>query len=116
MSADHPHVIIGATGGSGTRLLVRLAEHAGYPMGAHLNPAGDSIPGSGLVRRWIPRLLAAGDTLEATERLTMRRELAMALREHRGVGTSSSEAKWGIKNPQWIYLLAVLDAELPGST
>jgi hypothetical protein len=112
----HPHIIIGATGGSGTRLLVRLAEHAGYAMGAQLNHAGDSLPGSVFVRRWIPQLLAGNDSLSATERPMMRRDLARALEEHRGGSALSSEERWGIKNPQWIYLLPLVDTELPQST
>ena len=96
--APHP-LIIGATGGSGTRVLTCIAQHAGLFMGANLNHALDSRDTAAVVQKWLPPYLKHGTALPAAERQQMTAEFESALAEHR-TGIPDARAPWGFKNPR----------------
>ncbi len=48
-----PPSIMGATGGSGTRVVARVARRAGLFIGTNLNPAEDSLEIAAYYDRWI---------------------------------------------------------------
>jgi hypothetical protein len=51
-TASHPS-IMGATGGSGTRVVARIARRTGLFIGANLNPAEDALEIAAYYDRWI---------------------------------------------------------------
>ena len=52
MTASSP-LIIGATGGSGTRVVARIVQRAGYDLGTYLNEANDALALRPFHDRWI---------------------------------------------------------------
>jgi hypothetical protein len=109
--APHP-LIIGATGGSGTRVITRIAQHAGVFMGANLNHALDSADTAPAVQKWIPRFLHDAMGRSAAEREQMRAEFESALARHRR-RIPHPCAPWGFKNPRGILLLAFYNEMFP---
>jgi hypothetical protein len=106
-------VVIGATGGSGTRVVARVARRAGMFIGADLNDAEDARPLGAFVRRCIDAYLSdhATPAWSATE-AAMRRSLEEAVRVHCGP-LATAPGPWGWKVPRSIFLLPFLDAQFP---
>jgi len=108
-----PPLVIGATGGSGTRVIARIARHAGYNLGAHLNGADDSLDFVSLHDTWINRVITAGsDGAEFPEAL--KRDFQAALSKHLSSTNAAANERWGWKAPRSIYLLPFLRAQFPG--
>lgn len=99
-------MVIGAVGGSGTRVIAGMLRDAGVFIGESLNRPLDSVPGTAFVRRWIPEALSTGRVPEA-RRAEFVAELEAAWSEHR-FGVGAADDPWAIKNPRWAYLLAEL--------
>ena len=97
-------VLVGALGGSGTRVVTRLLQHAGIFMGSDLNGAGDSEPVMGFYQKWLRRYLECGAILTAVERDTAQADLALALEHHRA-GLDGGNQAWGVKVPRNILML-----------
>jgi sulfotransferase family protein len=109
-------LIIGATGGSGTRIVARLARHAGYDLGAHLNEAEDALEFYSFHDRWINRFTGAqrrGKALSKNEAAQMKRDFQDALARHLSRWTIESGARWGWKAPRSVYLLPFLHIQFP---
>jgi hypothetical protein len=106
--------VIGATGGSGTRVVARLVREGGTFIGRNLNAYEDALDLAAYYDRWINRYVAASERGEADE-LTeeMSAELGDVLAVHCAELPSSAHS-WGWKEPRSIYLLRFLNAELPG--
>jgi hypothetical protein len=108
-------LIIGATGGSGTRIVARLARHAGYDLGSHLNEAEDALEFYPFHDRWINPFIAneyRHVALPAREAERMRQGFQQALERHLS-GSTSESAHWGWKAPRTVYLLSFLHAQFP---
>jgi hypothetical protein len=97
-------VVIGAVGGSGTRVFVRVARHGGLFMGSRLNAFEDSEPLIGFYDRWLRRYLAAGGRPPEAERAAMRADLAATLDAHLA-GLPEPGGRWGIKVPKTLLML-----------
>ena len=106
-SIPTPPNVIGATGGSGTRVVARIAQQCGMYIGTKLNAQKDSLEISGYLTCWVGPFLAQGDELEHT----MRSELARVLEVH---GVPANGAPWGWKAPPSIFLLPFFWRVLPG--
>src|SRR5229473_2819288 len=52
-------VVIGATGGSGTRVVARIAKLAGYNLGTNLNSAEDALEFYSFHDKWINPFVSA---------------------------------------------------------
>jgi len=115
---DGPPVVIGATGGSGTRALHEIMTSTGHFMGTHLNSAGDAMAFTTYLDRMINRLVVPSRSLDydleavasglrksATDGL--RRTAALHLAKYEG-------GPWGWKNPRAMYILPVIEAVYPG--
>lgn len=108
-------LVIGATGGSGTRVIARIAKHAGYNLGSRLNSSEDALEFYSFHDTWInPFVLAQrrGGTLTPWQSARMKEDFHAALARHipepERRGTS-----WGWKAPRSIYLLPFLSAQFP---
>jgi hypothetical protein len=112
-------LVIGATGGSGTRVAARIAKYAGYDFGANLNSAEDALDFVAFHDRWINRLLKAEREkrlLPPTEANRMSEEFHEALVRHQStiaVAPRGSSQPWGWKAPRSVYLLPFLHALFP---
>ena len=93
--------VIGATGGSGTRVLAAIVQRAGMFVGSDLNRSLDALDFAAFFDRWVGRELPA----EAAAELR-----GLVARQH----TEADGRPWGWKEPRSVYLLPFLDAELPG--
>jgi hypothetical protein len=107
-------IIIGGTGGSGTRAVQTLFEKAGFFMGSKLNDSKDYIALDTYLNNTIPSLLDhthsveyALETLPAgfrNDKIKRLRTLSSAVRDE---APEASEG-WGWKHPRAIYLLPLL--------
>jgi len=105
-------LVIGAIGGSGTRVLARLVRRAGFFMGTNLNQFEDSIEFGDLNDRWINRyLLRDIAPLSAEEEALLLQDFAAAVERHRSPAAGS--IRWGWKAPRSIYFLPLLDRQWP---
>jgi Sulfotransferase family len=112
--ADLAPIVIGATGGSGTRVVARIARLAGYDLGTNLNSAEDALEFYPFHDKWINPFVKAQRhraALSPADSQRMSLEFQAALDRHHPPG--SLETHWGWKAPRSIYLLPFLLAELP---
>jgi hypothetical protein len=105
-------LVVGATGGSGTRVVARILEQAGLFVGAELNESHDAWRFGDYSDRWINTYLAAGDTLDAETERAMAGELRELIASHT-LPIASAPRAWGWKEPRSIYLLPFLHGQLP---
>src|SRR5919201_3318015 len=109
-SASSP-VVIGATGGSGTRVFARVARLTGLFIGEDRNPAEDALPVAEYYDRWINPYLWHRRDLAPDPEAEMRAELDALLERHRA---PADGGPWGWKEPRSVYLLDFLARALPG--
>jgi hypothetical protein len=93
--------VIGATGGSGTRVLARIVQRAGMFVGSDLNDSLDALDFAAFADRWVGRELPP----EAAAELR-----ALVARQH----AEANGRAWGWKEPRSVYLLPLLAEQLPG--
>jgi len=108
-------LVIGATGGSGTRVVARLARHAGYDLGRNLNEAEDALEFYPFHEKWINPFLAAERhhrALSKSESELMDIDFQSALERHCPANLRAGR-RWGWKAPRSIYLLPFLHRHLP---
>jgi sulfotransferase family protein len=105
--------IIGATGGSGTRVVARIVRRGGMFIGTNLNASEDALDFGNYSDRWI-NMLAASRTpaLSPTARAEMIHDLQQALENHLASLDPTVRA-WGWKEPRSIFLLPFFDSQFP---
>jgi len=104
--AAPPPLFIGGTGGSGTRVLVQIAERAGVFMGDKLSDARDAPHLTvRYLEKWAPYAENRGALLSRYERAQMDYDLVAALIRHRE-GIPSPDVPWGTKVPRVIFFLS----------
>ena len=109
-------LVIGATGGSGTRVVARIARHAGYDLGRNLNSAEDALEFYSFHDHWINRFVSAkrdGAVVPRSEMEKMEGEFQSTLDRHYPPALRADKL-WGWKAPRSIYLLPFLQGQLPG--
>lgn len=112
-ASTSPLLVIGATGGSGTRVVARIARCAGYDLGLHRNDAEDALEFVGFHDKWINRVLAAKRRpLPSGETERMICDFQSALRRHLPRHGETGQL-WGWKAPRSIYLLPFLHRLFP---
>jgi Sulfotransferase family len=105
--------VIGATGGSGTRVVARIVREGGLFTGADLNAYEDALPFGAYSDRRVNEFIgeagrpASEDLLEG-----MRTDLDSLVRAHLADLPPTAGA-WGWKEPRSIYYLPFLDAAMP---
>src|SRR5207245_371173 len=111
--ANFAPLVIGATGGSGTRVVARIAKLAGYNLGTKLNSAEDSLAFYSFHETWINPFVSArrrGQALTPWQSARMKEDFHAALANHipeeerRGT-------RWGWKTAGSIYLLPFLHVQ-----
>jgi len=103
--------LVGALGGSGTRVVARLLRRAGLYMGADLNEAEDSEPVMSFYDVWLRRYLERDGALGA-DAASARRDLDRALGRHLA-GLRDRSRAWGVKVPRSILMLRFWHAVFP---
>jgi hypothetical protein len=109
---DHPPVIIGGTGGSGTRAVAQVLASAGIFMGSHLNDASDAKPLARFDTLWGERYLQAELAGEQPPVQEMQEQLQSAIERHLD-GFDPARGAWGWKHPHAYLLLPWLDDTIP---
>jgi sulfotransferase family protein len=105
--------VIGATGGSGTRVVGRIVRSGGMYTGTNLNDYEDALDLAAFSDRWINQLTGRSlDDLTPQEAGELVDDLTATLEVHRRDLPPGAIA-WGWKEPRSIYLLALLDAVMP---
>ena len=104
--------VIGATGGSGTRVLARLVRAGGMFIGTNLNPYEDALDFGLFSDRWINRYVAANGQVDAEAGKAMLAELETIVEAH-CADFPPDMPRWGWKEPRSIYLLPFFDAAMP---
>ncbi len=108
-------LVVGATGGSGTRLFQQMMDAAGYYTGSDLNEPGDAMMLEPFVNEYINPILQRTGTLDyALEDVPGRsmKALIKALQRHIA-DKPADKARWGWKHPRSYYALPMLNALLP---
>ena len=98
--------VIGATGGSGTRVLARIVLRGGMFIGSDRNRSEDALDFAAYSDRWVDDALAGSWSAAMTDELR-----ALVARQWAG---RSGDGPWGWKEPRSVYLLPFLAEELPG--
>ena len=112
-------VVIGATGGSGTRALRKVLEIGGVFMGDAVNVTGDAMAFEPLYDQHINAILAATGGLDYRAEAVpppLRRALVDGLRAAANRHLSGSWAAgmpWGWKTPRAMYLLPLIAEVFP---
>ena len=111
-------IIVGATGGSGTRVFHAILQQAGLFMGTRLNHAGDAMDLEPFLDRQInPLLMAAGRIgfdpaqLPSGLRRTALNDLADGLKTYSQ--DRPNTGLWGWKNPRSMYVLPLIHQFFP---
>ena len=105
--------VIGATGGSGTRVVGRIVRAGGMFIGTNLNDYQDALDLGGYSDRWINEFVATGlDGTSDEVRAEMVDDLAAVMQTHRRELPADARA-WGWKEPRSIYLLPFFNSVMP---
>jgi hypothetical protein len=121
-AAALPPIVIGATGGSGTRVVHAALADAGVYLGANLNHAGDAMEFEPLLDDAINEIIGRTRALDYepsalpldTRRLLLAR-LGRTIDAYR-CGIPAGAARWGWKNPRSMYILPLIAALHPDLT
>lgn len=104
--------VMGATGGSGTRVFARIAEAGGMWIGADRNASEDAMPIERFLAGWlIPYWKGGGDQPPHPAPLGMDEALETALAEQFAGALPQQPLGW--KNPRNIYILSFLAQRFP---
>jgi hypothetical protein len=108
-------IVICGTGGSGSRVIVRILRRAGCFFGANLNDAEDSQFFPKLYDRWVNRyVLRKIAPLCREEKRLMLRDFTAAVARHRFAMRNDNDP-WGWKEPRSIFFLPFLNRQWPGA-
>lgn len=103
-------VVVGATGGSGTRALVQALQLAGFWMGAWVNPeTEDAMATRHFLQRHFTDLLREPEGRDRRIEWDFRRAIA----SHRH-GMPDTRGPWGWKNPRNMWVIPFLARQFPG--
>ncbi len=109
-----PPVVIGAVGGSGTRVVARIAQASGCFLGGNRNESEDAIDLMEFYDRWINRYLLVENTpIPRQEQELMDRELDSSIAKLRS-SIASENSSWGWKNPRSILMLPYFHERFTG--
>lgn len=106
-------IVIGAMGGSGTRVIARLVQEAGVFLGTNRNHAEDAMDFVEFYDRWINRYLGREiEPLSEAEQAVMASEFHDCVARHRAA-IPAPDLDWGWKEPRSIYLVPFFREHFP---
>lgn len=109
MTTDSSPVVIGGSGGSGTRMIALSCKVAGYDLGARLNDSYDALDFAKFYDDWVnPYLLGSSSAMPPEQTYKMRREFDACL--SRFMSSIKDPGQWGFKNPRSMLVLPFLDS------
>jgi hypothetical protein len=109
-----PPIVIGATGGSGTRVVARIVQRAGVFIGTNRNPAEDAREFVEFYDRWINRFVRRAEIpMSEPEIALMDEDFRDCLTRHRALIPADQHA-WGWKEPRSIYLVPFFHERFAG--
>ena len=104
--------MIGATGGSGTRVVAGIVRDAGMFTGERLNAYEDDLDVADYLDRWInPYVTEAHDGSDDLAE-AMAADLRVLVERH-CASVPATATSWGWKEPRSIYLLPFFHAQMP---
>ena len=104
--------VIGATGGSGTRVLAGVVRAGGLFTGTRLNDYEDAVDFGVDSDRWINPWVSANGRLDESQRAEMAADLEEVV--HQPLRRPPGHARgWGWKEPRSIYLMEYFDRTMP---
>jgi Sulfotransferase family len=104
--------VIGATGGSGTRVLAGVVRAGGLFTGTRLNDYEDAVDFGAYSDRWINPWVSANGLLDDSRRAEMADDLENVVTSH--LADLPPDARgWGWKEPRSIYLLRFWNETMP---
>lgn len=109
-------VVIGATGGSGTRVVVQILQAFGVALGNRLNESLDPFVFMRFYDRWIERFVldrTGRGGLGRVERRQIVDELRKTVAGHVEDAKPSPGGAWGWKSPRSIFFVPLLDDVYP---
>lgn len=106
-------LIIGALGGSGTRVVARIVRQMGYFIGENLNLSEDAMDFVPFYDRWINSYSAYRRHEAHLDLDLMGMEFAECVARHRAP-LRDRDQRWGWKEPRSIYLLPFFHRIFPG--
>jgi hypothetical protein len=108
-------IIIGATGGSGTRVVAKIIRDAGVYQGKQFNRAGDSVQVGRPAAAWINDYMTCELNGTPPPVDEMLEDLQPILQNHVSPVEDDPQKwrKWGWKSPRSIYLLPFYHAAMP---
>jgi hypothetical protein len=112
-------LVIGGSGGSGTRVVARLSRRAGYDLGTDVNAAGDSVHLRMFYLDWINRFVASerrGRRVPPDQIRQMNDDFHRAIARHLAGcsnASTSNGGRWGWKAPRGIFLLPFMHSQFP---
>jgi hypothetical protein len=107
MSSDVSPLFIGGVGGSGTRLICKLALDAGYFMGRNLNKSLDSLDLRPFYANYVR------EYLENEGSSDVQKKLKKIFLDYVSIHNNHNNSKWGAKNPRSILVLPLLHSIYP---
>ncbi len=110
--AAHGPRVIGATGGSGTRVTARIVRGAGMYIGTDLNPYEDALCFGAYSDRWINEYITTDPGQRSGLEQRMQADLGETLATHLA-DLPLDAAAWGWKEPRSIYLAPFLNERMP---
>lgn len=117
-----PPIVVGATGGSGTRAVHGVLAAAGVHMGVNLNGAGDAMDFEPLLDDAINSVIGLTRSLDyepsalpAALRGPLLERLDRIIAAYR-VSVPAGSPRWGWKNPRSMYILPLIAALHPDLT
>jgi Sulfotransferase family len=112
LAARGPNVI-GATGGSGTRVIARIVRAGGMYIGLKLNRYEDALEFSDYYDRWINQyLVSQREGRQDALAEEMAADLSGVVTDH-CAGLPAEAIRWGWKEPRSIYLVPFLRSQMP---
>src|SRR5207244_4887745 len=107
-----PPVVIGAVGGSGTRILAQVLRKAGWFMGQRVDSRNeDSLPIAWFLTKWL-KSLHDFPNVDSHTLSKATSDFDRMVQVHRR-GIPSWDAPWGWKNPRSMWLLPFLVDRFP---
>jgi Glycosyl transferase family 2/Sulfotransferase family/Protein of unknown function (DUF3500) len=97
-------ILVGAVGGSGTRVVARILAHAGIHIGANRNEAEDSEPVMRFYNVWLRPYLECDGALPGDQARAAAADFRKAIIDHRQ-GIPHTAHPWAVKVPRNILML-----------